>query len=394
MYEADLFLFDGVFHQFPGSEISTRFKVPVGLIGCCASTDGVAALRAKGLPAYGYIDHLHAAKQMKYLRVKKAMRETNVLVVLKNDIVSKGVLSTITNLQQFTMDQGVRFTFINAEDMFAEVKRNSAEREAEAQKITDGLISNAEEVHMQRDALVKSARFYLAVKDLLDQYECNAFTLPCFEICATKVLNDEQYTFCLAHSLLKEEGIPSACEADINVLMAINVMINLTRKAPHMGNTHPLAHEEKTDQSIPSGLSLIPEVVGRKNIVSTWHAVPTRKMKGIDGDMMPYTIQSFTNGGWGATLRYDYNRDKGEIITLLRFHPNGKSMFAVRGKIVAGAGIDEIGCQTGLYWEVENVNDFFKKELIYGHHYAWVYGDYIEDLKELGDVLNLEVVTA
>ena len=53
MTDADLFLFDGVFHQFPASEILTRYRKPVGIIGCCASTDGVAAIRAKGLTAYG-----------------------------------------------------------------------------------------------------------------------------------------------------------------------------------------------------------------------------------------------------------------------------------------------------------------------------------------------------
>ena len=47
--ETDLYLFDGVFHQFPASEIGIRFKKPVGIIGCCASTDGAAALRAKDL---------------------------------------------------------------------------------------------------------------------------------------------------------------------------------------------------------------------------------------------------------------------------------------------------------------------------------------------------------
>ncbi|KAF5434779.1 hypothetical protein C5S36_04410, partial [Candidatus Methanophagaceae archaeon] len=26
--------------------------------------------------------------------------------------------------------------------------------------------------------------------------------------------------------------------------------------------------------------------------------------------------------------------------------------------------------------------------------YAWVYGDYIEDLKDLGEVLDVEVITA
>jgi len=47
-----------------------------------------------------------------------------------------------------------------------------------------------------------------------------------------------------------------------------------------------------------------------------------------------------------------------------------------------------------LYWEVADVKDFFKKQLDFGHHYSWVYGDYIEQLKDLGEVLGLEVVTA
>jgi len=392
--KTDIFLIDGVFFVFPASEIAIKTKKAVGIVGGYASTDGVASLRTKGLEAYGFIDHDDANRYLELLRSKKAINNTKVLVVLKDVITSKGVLSTITNLENLNNDLGVHFVFINAEEILDEVQNLNKEELNESKKITNELILNAEKNYMDSKYIFNSVKFYVTVKKMLEKYECNAFTIPCFEICRTKRLDKEKYTFCLAHSLLKEEGIPSSCEADINVLMAINVLISLTKKAPHMGNVHPLTHEFKTDQSTPLSLESVKEIEGRENIVSVWHAVPTRKMKGIDKEMMPYRIQSFTHSGWGATIRYDFNRDKGETITLLRFHPTGKKMLAVKGEIVAGAGLDTIGCATGVYYQVNDVKDFFKKQLEFGHHFAWVYGDYIEKIKDLGDILGIEVITA
>jgi hypothetical protein len=40
------------------------------------------------------------------------------------------------------------------------------------------------------------------------------------------------------------------------------------------------------------------------------------------------------------------------------------------------------------------VKDFFRKELDFGHHYAWVYGDYVDNLRDLAEVLEMELVTA
>jgi L-fucose isomerase-like protein len=393
--KADLFLFDGVFHQFPAMEISENFKVPVGVIGCCASTDGVAGLRNMDLEAYGYIDPTDANRQFKFMQVKQAMRNTRVLVILKNDIVSKGVLSTVTNLQKVTRDLGVKFTFINAEDLFQAMDAYTPEQAKEAEDLAKDLNDNATDTNMSVENLTKSTKFYVVIKSLLEKYECNAFTMPCFEVCATRKFNDEyQCTPCLTHTLLKEQGIPSACESDINALLAMTVIMYLTRKAPHMGNTHPFANEVKTDESTPSGLELIPEIEGKKNIVSTWHAVQTRKMNGIDGPYDKYSLKSFTLSGWGATVRHDFSGDVGKEITLVRFHPNGKKMLAAKGTIVAGAGENTIGCSTGIYYTVKDSKDLFKKMLDFGHHYTWVYGDYIENLKELGDALNLEIVTA
>ena len=43
---------------------------------------------------------------------------------------------------------------------------------------------------------------------------------------------------------------------------------------------------------------------------------------------------------------------------------------------------------------LKTLKDFFKKELEFGHHFAWVYGDYIEKIKDFGDILGIEVITA
>ena len=44
--------------------------------------------------------------------------------------------------------------------------------------------------------------------------------------------------FCLTHSRLRDEGIPSACEADTNVLMAITLLMYLSVKSVYMGNSY------------------------------------------------------------------------------------------------------------------------------------------------------------
>jgi len=351
--KTDIFLISGGLSQYPASQLDTT-----------------AYLRSIGKEGYGYIDFQDADYNFKLLRTKKAISKTKVLFIFKGDMVSKGVVSNIRNIEELTVNLGVEFKYMNSEDLLNEVNLLNENEVFKAERITDDLIDNAEFCYMERKDVLKSVKFYVTVRKMLDRFECNAFTIPCFEICSTRRLDKEKYVFCLAHSLLKEDGIPSACEADLNVLMAINVLINLTNSSPHMGNK------------------------SYDNLVSIFHAVPTRYMKRRDNKAMPYGIQSFTHSNWGASLRYNYDNDKGSDITFLRFGPTGTRMFAVKANIVADIGYKEIGCGTGFYAQVSNVKDFFRKECEFGHHYAWVYGDIKEQLKDLGEILGIEVVTA
>jgi hypothetical protein len=398
--KTDIFLVNGHLANYYAGELAKKYKKPVGTAGCC-STDSSAYLKSIGLEGYAYIDHSDAREHFSLLRARKGITHTRVLHVLKNTVVTKGVVSSIRNIDYLTQRYGIQFSFVNSQEVLDTVTNLDREGIKEAEATADKLIKNAEFCSMERQYVINSTKFYIAVKRLLEKYECNAFTIPCFEICATRRLDKEKYTFCLAHSLLKEEGIPSACEADLSALFAIDILMNITNSAPHMGNLHP-ANKTNSIPNLGGGGILVaedfkntPEKFKKMdNLVYIFHAVPTRYMGGRDKAPSSYGIQSFTYSGWGATLRYNYDKDINKEITFLRVDPTGTKMLATKAVIVGDVGYkDNIGCSTGFYAQVNDVKDFFKKESQVGHHHAWVYGDIRDKIKELGEIMGMEVIT-
>jgi hypothetical protein len=242
--DTDVFLLEGLMGQHLAVNLAKKYKKPMCSVGCCTAPDVTACLRAAGMEAYGCIDLADSVSVMRMLRAKKEIANTRCLIILKGDICTKGVESNIRDLDRLTNLWGVKFKFLNAEDFLHEIDILDEAGIRQAEKIADDLIAGATEARIDRDSVIRSAKVYVVVKRLLSLYDCNAFTVPCFEICATRKLNQERYTFCLTHTLLKEDGIPSACESDYNALLSMIVLMSLAGNAPHMGNTHPALPEE------------------------------------------------------------------------------------------------------------------------------------------------------
>lgn len=175
-------------------------------------------------------------------------------------------------------------------------------------------------------------------------------------MCATRRLNKEQFTFCFNHSLNNENGIPSACEYDVPGLMAMIILSNLSFSAPYLGNCVcvTLKEDGRTPlfNMVPyNGLDkqiekFTPET--RKNMMLTFHSVANRKLKGYHSEPGSYTIRPFTGSGWGATMRHNFAEDAGQVITMARVSPDGKSIFVARGTIVGCVGYDLSGCTHGV----------------------------------------------
>jgi len=372
--EVDLYLVSGGLSQYPAAAIAHRFRKPIVMVGTVVPADVAAYLRSRGLEGYAPLDFGELNRLISLLRVRKAIAQTKILHALEGGLIPVGVVSTIHDVEDLQNRLGVRHHTLPAARLLERMEALSPDAAAQAEQLTDELIDGAEQNHMSREDILPSVRFYVAVEEAMKELECNAFTIPCFELCAQQVPERHKVTFCLAHSLLKDRGYPAACEGDLNVLMAMAVMMYLSGKSPYMGNCSLLSKAQ--------------------NVVSIGHSVPGLRMKGLAQPNLPYAIRPFTVGGWGVTLRYDFSRDLGEPVTLARFDPAARKLLVARGQIAGGTGYDQIGCSLGVHVGLKDVVDFFDKQQDFGHHMAMVYGDYAEDLRRLGRIMDIQVVEA
>lgn len=269
--------------------------------------------------------------------------------------------------------------------------------------ITDELISRAVECDMKREEVFSSVRAYVTVKKFLDYYGCNAFCAPCPDICATRRFNEERFTFCLTHSLLGEEGIPSACEYDLSAALSMMILTAFLQKPAYMGNTthDPILWKETGTCKINSVMNEIGDshykrlvMEDPENIIFTWHAVAKRNIRDFSDTSAAYSLRPFTASGFGATIRYDFNRDIGQTVTMLRIDPTCSKLFVARGTVAAGRGYEDHGCSIGVFLKVLDGRDFYYKQSDFGNHVPLAYGDCYDQVCLLGKMLGLEVVTA
>ena len=404
-------------------EIAQRTKKPAAVVptACCEVLALSAALSSRGLEFYAARTWPELATDLKALRLRKVLHNTNVLLSSRfNSTMSFSSVDTFRSLDEVTAKLGVKFRYKNIHELLdqmspaveggnpttpgRETPDLTEEDMAEVKRLADEMTREAKEVHVDREFLEKSLIAYVTVKKNLDMADCNAFTVPCPDVCSTRRINEQQFTFCMTHSLLNEQGIPSACEYDINALLSMMLLTGVSYKAPYMGNCVPLPMEngklnrDAVESSFfvhEEDLDAIEKRGGLNDLYVVEHSVPNRKMHGLDGEQADFAIRHFAyEQGFGAVLRYDFNKDVDQVITMVRFSPDVKKLFVGKGTIVGGGGYDYDNCNTAVYFKPQDQKTFYDAQKYVGNHMPLVYGDYTQELKRLGEILGLEVIEA
>jgi len=375
-----------------------------------------AAIKARDpeREAYVPINWTEAGEILAAMRARKVIRNTNILLASRfNSDSSYSSVDTFANHEKVTKKLGVHFRYINAHELLDDMSPavpegnhttpgratwNITEEElAEANAIVDELIGGAKEVEVEREYVLNSVKAYIIVRKMMDEKDCNGFTIPCPDVCSTRRLNEMKFTFCLAHSLNMESGIPSSCEFDANSVLSQQTLIAVSGHRPYMGNTSPLPYEK--GDFIPI-FGLTPERMAKlkeedpENLYFMQHSVPNRCLKDPDkkGD---YALRHFAyDQGFGAVLRYDFEQDKGQVVTLCRYSPDGSKMFIGKGEIVGGDAYDLNNCNGLVIFRVKDQLDFWNKQKWAGNHCALVYGDYTKELSRLCEIMGLEALRA
>lgn len=117
-------------------------------------------------------------------------------------------------------------------------------------------------------------------------------------------------------------------------------------------------------------------------------------MKGYDQPDLPTEFVSFTMNSWGTTMRYDFARDNGETLTLVNLSPDMKKIMVAKATI---NGCDDYltpECKHAVRYTVKDAKQFHECQKYVGHHFALVYGDYVQEVKDFAKECDLEVLEA
>lgn len=412
--DVDFYLFaDGARCGDVMLEFCLRYpKACACLSDCRGATLINASLLSHGVECYPVSGWDELRRVLTAVRVRKMLRELRVLTTYRFNAVQSGISApdSFNSLDQVTDIFGTRFRMINLHELLDMLQvipctenpstpgrhrlNLTAGDMAEIEAMADEMMAGAKYNPVTREDVINTLKMFKVIRKNMDDEDCNAFTAPCGDACSTRRLNEERCTMCMSHSLNNECGLPSACEYDITALLCMAILMGVSDKAPYMSNT--IRFKTNEDGVFPAcgfiSKEALADVADRDDLVLTYHSVTNRKLHGFTSETSDYGMMPFAYSGWAATMRYDFNQDRGQYVTQIRIDPNCRKMLIVRGVVEAGFGHDLANCSNGLIISLKDPDAMIRTQQEFGLHLPLVLGDYVEELKTVARIYGLEPV--
>ena len=305
---------------------------------------------------WGQIDRI-----VRLMRVAPHLRQTRIIVV-------RGPRGTAAacSAEQIKERLGAEVIPITVEQtMQAHQAVDIKAAKAEAEKYW---ISKAKKiVEPSTEEIVNSARFYLAMKDLMIRHRAQAITSS---NCMGKPAKG-----CLTFSKLNDLGLVGACEGDIDSTLTM-LMFSYAFGVP--------------------GFITDPVFDTSENALIHFHCTSATKMDGPAGKRLPFTIRTQSDSERGVSL--DVENRIGQMVTCAKFI-NLDTMLISTGKVFKITH-DELGCRTQFWTEVADAHKMFHDwgaGILEGGtmtllHRAVFYGDHLQDIRNLGVLMGFNVI--
>ena len=296
------------------------------------------------------------------------MSNTRALILTAGEQPTWGLLSNIQDVEGLRQRYGLEVVKKPFTDIFPIMDKVDQEQ---TRSLAGALASNAMENKVPGEWLCGDLAYYLAADQMMDRYGCNAFSTSCVELCRSRIPQNRKFVPCIAHTLNKDRGLPSACEEDLNALMAMCVLMYVAKRPAFMGN--PLYESDE--------------------LLSIHHSVPGLRMNGYDQPALDYSIYSFTGQGFGGKIQIDFAQNREDEVTLARFDPSGRKMLVKTGKVLRSE-FRETYCSPFYYLQMEAVRGYLQSMMDFGHHQALVFGNQLDKLRTLSSMMGFTLVEA
>jgi hypothetical protein len=376
--KADAFLISPEGASITTFKIAEKYNKPVisdwGLN--CRTVDIAAYTRSHGLEMFVPNSPEEMIQAISSLRARKILSETRILYPTDWGWPSVASITGINEPEKLKDRFGVDLVTISYERLGAMMEKmiENPEAKKKAEKLAQILIDNSDYSYLDEKYVVKSLIFYDSIIRLMNEYQCNSFTIECFEFCTSQLPEKWEITPCLIHTLFKDQGIPSACEGDFAALIGMELLMSLSGKSSHLGNMFMEKNES----------------------LQINHSVPGIRMNGFNEPPLPYQLGRFVESGWGTKVAVDFMNNEEKNVTVIRMNPEASSLLVLKGRLVAswGYGEDLLSCSVSAYvvgQKSGTASEFIEKQVDYGNHLVWVYGDYLKELKLMTEMLKMDI---
>jgi hypothetical protein len=228
-------------------------------------------------------------------------------------------------------------------------------------------------VEPAREEIIKSARMFLAMKDLMIENKAQAITIHCLG----GIPIDKLGYPCLGFSKLNDLGLVGACEADMDSTLTMLLFGYAFGKPGFI--TDPLFDVSK-------------------NAMIHAHCLAPTKMDGPAGQRAPFVIRTHRDDNRGASLAVELRI--GQEITCAKLC-DLESMLLSAQKTVEIPSFDDRGCRTQIVARVNDARTMLsnwgsgvleRTDMMTMLHRVVFYGNHVENVQYLCQLLGLKVV--
>jgi len=288
----------------------------------CAFTKHIAELsKRKGVYLLSTLDFDSIKYGIKMIKTARQLQGTRIVVLRGDEPEPKDTIVPILGTKIHTIP---RMRFLE------EFKKIDETEEVIA--IAEEYIDSAKKVvEPSRADIIEAAKTYVASKKILETKNSNAITLDCLGLIGAGLLKT---TPCLGFSRLCDEGLPAACEADIDSLLTMLVLRYLFDKPSFIGD---------------------PTVDTVKNTWINSHCTSATKLAGIGSSPEPFLLRRYGHLDLGVSPQVLWR--EGQEITLAKFQ-NSDEMIIGSGKVVGNIDTPpSYMCITSVEVKVDGVED-------------------------------------
>jgi hypothetical protein len=311
------------------------------------------------------LDHREVRDRLRVLSVPKRMAQSKLLILGAYRCADK-----LPEPEDVRRKLGVELVSASSEDFMKELEQVDDARADEVAR--EWIESSSGERESSADEVLEGARDYLAMQQLTLRRGAQAVSVGCLEIMYAR----RRSPFCFALAKMRDLGLPAGCEADAGATLTMMLLDYLADRPAYMGNlvrADPVTNEV----SVSHGCSPA-RIAGRDKPAKSYRLVHSHSVPPFSRDL---------EGGAGVTSYVDYG-DVGQVVTLARFSADLEGLFAARGEIVECR--DTICDRTTLTIRVDDARSFFHHAT--GNHQVVVYGDYVDELRDLCALLEMELI--